>query len=101
MARVLLVLGLFFFSSRSRHTRFDCDWSSDVCSSDLAQGCDAIAGSEHGRGAAHQITGPHKVISAVVRITLCFSPRNRERSNQGTRIRLVFMTQKQTEAAVV
>src|SRR5205085_4681990 len=26
---------LFFFSSRRRHTRFDCDWSSDVCSSDL------------------------------------------------------------------
>src|SRR5256886_13285749 len=25
----------FFFSSRSRHTRFDCAWSSDVCSSDL------------------------------------------------------------------
>src|SRR2546427_2205370 len=22
----------FFFSSRRRHTRFDCDWSSDVCS---------------------------------------------------------------------
>src|SRR2546430_2763546 len=22
------------FSSRRRHTRFDCDWSSDVCSSD-------------------------------------------------------------------
>src|SRR6266478_2962298 len=27
----------FFFSSRRRHTRFDCDWSSDVCSSDLGQ----------------------------------------------------------------
>src|SRR3989475_8991778 len=27
----------FFFSSRRRHTRFDCDWSSDVCSSDLEQ----------------------------------------------------------------
>src|SRR2546430_9511691 len=27
--------GSFFFSSRRRHTRFDCDWSSDVCSSDL------------------------------------------------------------------
>src|SRR2546430_7274266 len=26
---------LLFFSSRGRHTRFDCDWSSDVCSSDL------------------------------------------------------------------
>src|SRR5256886_1173694 len=22
---------VFFFSSRRRHTRFDCDWSSDVC----------------------------------------------------------------------
>src|SRR2546430_3122762 len=28
----------FFFSSRRRHTRFDCDWSSDVCSSDLSLG---------------------------------------------------------------
>src|SRR2546427_8504893 len=28
-------LFFFFFSSRRRHTRFDCDWSSDVCSSDL------------------------------------------------------------------
>src|SRR5260370_21606211 len=26
---------IFFFSSRRRHTRFKCDWSSDVCSSDL------------------------------------------------------------------
>src|SRR6267142_1416684 len=26
---------LFFFSSRRRHTRLTCDWSSDVCSSDL------------------------------------------------------------------
>src|SRR5438034_7323575 len=28
----------FFFSSRRRHTRSLCDWSSDVCSSDLAAG---------------------------------------------------------------
>src|SRR5690242_8331769 len=27
---------VFFFSSRRRHTRLTCDWSSDVCSSDLA-----------------------------------------------------------------
>src|SRR6266481_6686321 len=26
---------VFFFSSRRRHTRWNCDWSSDVCSSDL------------------------------------------------------------------
>src|SRR6516165_565202 len=25
----------FVFSSRRRHTSVDCDWSSDVCSSDL------------------------------------------------------------------
>src|SRR5438309_12083468 len=25
-----------FFSSRRRHTRWNCDWSSDVCSSDLS-----------------------------------------------------------------
>src|SRR2546427_6109844 len=31
----ILCLFFFFFSSRRRHTRFDCDWSSDVCSSDL------------------------------------------------------------------
>src|SRR2546430_16065761 len=29
------MIEFFFFSSRRRHTRFDCDWSSDVCSSDL------------------------------------------------------------------
>src|SRR5688572_32296233 len=34
---MFIFLFLFFFSSRRRHTRFDCDWSSDVCSSDLPQ----------------------------------------------------------------
>src|SRR5437588_11911774 len=33
---VRLGLVVFFFSSRRRHTRSLCDWSSDVCSSDLA-----------------------------------------------------------------
>src|SRR5260221_4123428 len=28
---------VLFFSSRRRHTRSLCDWSSDVCSSDLTQ----------------------------------------------------------------
>src|SRR5437588_13084252 len=31
----LYSLFFFFFSSRRRHTRSLCDWSSDVCSSDL------------------------------------------------------------------
>src|SRR5690625_7872867 len=32
-----MMLLFFFFSSRRRHTRWPRDWSSDVCSSDLAQ----------------------------------------------------------------
>src|SRR3712207_9056694 len=43
----------FFFSSRRRHTRYWRDWSSDVCSSDLAlaeaalvEGEDAVPGVE-------------------------------------------------------
>src|SRR2546427_2206555 len=36
---MISVSAFFFFSSRRRHTRFDCDWSSDVCSSDL---CDVV-----------------------------------------------------------
>src|SRR2546430_9289433 len=41
----------FFFSSRRRHTRFDCDWSSDVCSSDLS----VKARGNHGNGLLHLV----------------------------------------------
>src|SRR5438034_7511182 len=34
----ILSSSFFFFSSRRRHTRSLCDWSSDVCSSDLEAG---------------------------------------------------------------
>src|SRR5437868_5735981 len=33
---IFLITLIFFFSSRRRHTRSKRDWSSDVCSSDLA-----------------------------------------------------------------
>src|SRR5207248_7463942 len=33
--RLVMVVFVFFFSSRRRHTRSYGDWSSDVCSSDL------------------------------------------------------------------
>src|SRR5256885_6931909 len=33
---VTVTVDFFFFSSRRRHTRLQGDWSSDVCSSDLA-----------------------------------------------------------------
>src|SRR5260370_14277984 len=41
----------FFFSSRRRHTRFKCDWSSDVCSSDLIVSHDGI---DHGAQKRHE-----------------------------------------------
>src|SRR5215211_6313843 len=47
----------FFFSSRRRHTRSLCDWSSDVCSSDLAGG---IA-----RELEHAPYEPRAVVAAV------------------------------------
>src|SRR5256885_5788946 len=55
--RVYRVWRIFFFSSRRRHTRLQGDWSSDVCSSDLAQiaahakanpGAVAVGSSGHG-----------------------------------------------------
>src|SRR2546430_156077 len=48
----MLLFLFFFFSSRRRHTRFDCDWSSDVCSSDLISGVDKTAGTVSGVPAA-------------------------------------------------
>src|SRR6516225_9390042 len=42
----------FFFSSRRRHTRLTCDWSSDVCSSDLLAeraGLDRLLHADHER----------------------------------------------------
>src|SRR6266542_2505397 len=39
----LLFFFFFFFSSRRRHTRCYRDWSSDVCSSDLALRSDNVA----------------------------------------------------------
>src|SRR5260370_29516509 len=48
------MLLFFFFSSRRRHTRFKCDWSSDVCSSDLGDDVVASEVAERGPGADPQ-----------------------------------------------
>src|SRR2546430_8423749 len=50
MNAMLTVSCCFFFSSRRRHTRFDCDWSSDVCSSDLLNQQSIIADIGSGTG---------------------------------------------------
>src|SRR6266567_249831 len=48
---------IFFFSSRRRHTRFDCDWSSDVCSSDLGRGGARAAERPHVRARQRALQG--------------------------------------------
>src|SRR5438034_11194358 len=45
----MFFLFFFFFSSRRRHTRSLCDWSSDVCSSDLHAGRGAHGDSRQDR----------------------------------------------------
>src|SRR5699024_11983430 len=47
----LLAVGLFFLSSRRRHTRSKRDWSSGVCSSDLTRG---RGGPADGRAGPHR-----------------------------------------------
>src|SRR2546430_12240627 len=46
MWSVVLFCTAVFFSCIRRHTRFDCDWSSDVCSSDLLVAVAAVIGRE-------------------------------------------------------
>src|SRR5699024_5550958 len=43
---LVVLLTLFFFSSRRRHTRSKRDWSSDVCSSDLKVAKDILKGAK-------------------------------------------------------
>src|SRR2546430_2867277 len=62
--RHFLVL-VFFFSSRRRHTRFDCDWSSDVCSSDLT----AAAGGRPGKRVALPVgDGDDRVVEGSMHV---------------------------------
>src|SRR5690242_21352102 len=59
---------VFFFSSRRRHTRLTCDWSSDVCSSDLtAAAAIASSGIDAARRCSASCVGP---ADGVVRRTL-------------------------------
>src|SRR6267142_6851613 len=52
----------FFFSSRRRHTRLTCDWSSDVCSSDLANDRVALAWGVDLDPRLAEVDGPVRVV---------------------------------------
>src|SRR5438132_2663936 len=51
----------FFFSSRRRHTSSLCDWSSDVCSSDLFE--EGIVHGEEGLRLAESINQPYSLVA--------------------------------------
>src|SRR5260221_5700000 len=55
----------FFFSSRRRHTRSLCDWSSDVCSSDLA--CVLAEPALTNVGIVHPVPGYHQALRELTR----------------------------------
>src|SRR5436305_14274206 len=52
-----MVVVVFFFSSRRRHTRCGRDWSSDVCSSDLTISGPPTAAISHSHSTAKILTG--------------------------------------------
>src|SRR5256885_13240602 len=82
-------LGIFFFSSRRRHTRLQGDWSSDVCSSDLVErlrlGAGVVRVVERGLGLRRRdrdrkstrLNSSHLVISYAV---FCLKKKNRSRT---------------------
>src|SRR5215218_809656 len=64
----------FFFSSRRRHTRSLCDWSSDVCSSDLDRGMSTDAAVAHGiKSTAGVVTSAAMVMVAVFAVFIALS----------------------------
>src|SRR5438874_13354953 len=74
-----LFFAVYFFSSRSRHTRSLRDWSSDVCSSDLGEGAAYLPAYAVGMimlgGAAvliatHQTRGTPGFLAVLIPLTL-------------------------------
>src|SRR2546430_4068104 len=55
----------FFFSRKRRHTSFDCDWISDVCSSDLFTAHDGI--NEELHALFNELTGSSRPPQAAFR----------------------------------
>src|SRR6266576_4749032 len=58
----------FFFSSRRRHTSSLRDWSSDVCSSDLARAGVEMVGTLAGLLAQALLYGPTPIDEAIARV---------------------------------
>src|SRR4051812_12925536 len=70
----------FFFSSRRRHTRLTCDWSSDVCSSDLRRCVPIPPPVDPRRGVRGGSEGAARAAPRAVRVV---ARRRRRRSRRG------------------
>src|SRR5437588_12295116 len=57
------IFAVFFFSSRRRHTRSLCDWSSDVCSSDLVE--TSVFGGRDTRGVLDRSIAPCEYVAGL------------------------------------
>src|SRR5256884_1554205 len=81
---------IFFFSSRRRHTRCSRDWSSDVCSSDLAgvpllRGADFVEELGEARLGAQRVgDGIHTKVHEAVVVFLVGAVKPIERSEEHT-----------------
>src|SRR5207249_8659494 len=69
-----LLFFFFFFSSRRRHTRSKRDWSSDVCSSDLASFTSSSATPRPGPGGSARTPAPRSSFSVVMSSTVLSGP---------------------------
>src|SRR5260221_7845622 len=78
-----LAVSSFFFSSRRRHTRSLCDWSSDVCSSDLNYLEKAGAGARHGESTVAKVF--HSFLESHFELGREVSGYARSSSAEGTR----------------
>src|SRR5260370_24013591 len=68
----ILIYFYFFFSSRRRHTRFKCDWSSDVCSSDLSPSTDRCRDMRRAPRPPSTATPPSRIAEGVGRRVAAF-----------------------------
>src|SRR5690242_21539448 len=78
----------FFFSSRRRHTRLTCDWSSDVCSSDLEddavfeQVAELVEHRQLAAGAEAGVDGQHALAAQRRRQQLAPQVRSEEHTSE-------------------
>src|SRR5689334_24013045 len=66
----------FFFSSRRRHTTWNCDWSSDMCSSDLAIAWLAAGGMARAQTPTPAAVAAAKELVLIKGATAMFDPLN-------------------------